>query len=66
MSENKKPKEIRVKNLVIHADNVEVIDRKRDHDRDKKGNPWDFFWGRPLGSPEVDSVDSDEQEESSD
>ncbi|GIN70806.1 hypothetical protein J14TS2_12810 [Bacillus sp. J14TS2] len=41
----KKPKEIHVENLVIHAKNVEIKEEgqgKPPHHRD----PWNFFWGR--------------------
>ncbi|KRG15091.1 hypothetical protein ACA30_07885 [Virgibacillus soli] len=44
MSHEKKPKEIHVENLVIHAKNVEIKEEHRN--RPPQRNPWGFFWGR--------------------
>lgn len=59
---NKKEKIIRVDNLVIHANNVEIVDaenveikrakniKHEDHHREEEMNrrhPWDSFWGWP-------------------
>ncbi|WP_062109149.1 hypothetical protein [Bacillus niameyensis] len=53
MSKGKKPKEIHVENLIIHAKNVEIIEEQRD--KEHRRNPWDFFWGRPLNVEDEDT-----------
>jgi hypothetical protein len=53
MSEKKK-KVLHVDNLIIHAENVEIIDNRqevpienRQEDRFQRSDPWKhFFWGR--------------------
>lgn len=50
--ERKKEKVIHVDKLVIHAKKVELIDE----DKDKKRDPWDFFWGRPRPLEESEPV----------
>lgn len=51
MSTNKKEKVIHVDKLIIHAKDVEIIQKgdlkNLEVDDLPKGNPWDFFWGRP-------------------
>jgi hypothetical protein len=55
MSESKKSEKIiRVNNLVIHAENVEIIDakdvkftgKKIETPDNQRRDPWGFFWGR--------------------
>lgn len=53
MSEKKK-KVLRVDNLIIHAENIEIIDNRQEapiknhkEDRFPRRDPWNnFFWGR--------------------
>ncbi|MBS4195429.1 hypothetical protein [Lederbergia citri] len=58
MSNEKKPKEIHVENLIIHAQNVEFVDDGHNREREVQReappmrDPWGFFWGRPVGPPE--------------
>lgn len=61
MSKDKKPKEIHVENLIIHAKNVEIIDEHQEREqqeREPRRNPWDFFWGRPM-TAEGESMPAD-------
>ncbi|MCJ7840193.1 hypothetical protein MUB24_04550 [Lederbergia sp. NSJ-179] len=60
MSQEKKPKEIHVENLVIHAKNVEINEDRKD--RGPQRDPWGFFWGRSAeAEEEVVEENPDEQ-----
>lgn len=50
MSQEKKPKEIHVENLIIHAKNVEIKDESDNEGRRPQRDPWGFFWGRSQGA----------------
>ncbi|MCJ8007662.1 hypothetical protein ACFFF5_20465 [Lederbergia wuyishanensis] len=61
MSNERKPKEIHVENLIIHAQNVEVVEERHNRERGRNReasparDPWGFFWGRPMETPQESS-----------
>ncbi|MBS4200347.1 hypothetical protein KHA93_11965 [Bacillus sp. FJAT-49732] len=67
MSNEKKPKEIHVENLIIHAQNVEVIDERHNREREREAppvrDPWGFFWGRPAEAPRVAEQENESKAE---
>ena len=52
--EERKNRVIRVKDLVIHAENVQIVKQEKDHhhkednrgsEEHHRGGPWDWIWG---------------------
>ncbi|MBS4219383.1 hypothetical protein KHA96_13735 [Bacillus sp. FJAT-49711] len=68
MSNEKRTKEIHVENLIIHAQNVEVVEKGHNREREWEAparDPWGFFWGRPMEAPEeaAEVIESDGEKE---
>ena len=73
---SKKKKVLHVDNLIIHANNVEIIQENQDrnHQGEPQGevqaeqvrrHPWDLFWGRDIRGAREESSDKIQNESSS-
>lgn len=69
MSKNKE-KVIRVDKLIIHAKEVEIIQKSDLQDLKvediPRNNPWNLFWGRPLPQQPLEVEPSSEVDQTED